>query len=129
MAQLAEELVGHFHVNPASHYPRIFLEVALRPSDLRLWVLALFALAYAGLRMAEAYGLWRGRHWAEWLAVASGTLYVPIEIYELFSGPSWIKAATLTANLVIVAYITFVLWRSRRRSAHATAERPRRVLN
>ena len=83
LAQLAEELVGHFHLNPASHYPRIFLEAALRISDLRLWALALFAFAYASLRLAEAYGLWRGRRWAEWLAVASGTLLVPIEIYEL----------------------------------------------
>jgi len=129
LAQVAEELVGHFHLNPASHYPRIFLELALRASDLRLWVLALFAFAYASLRMAEAYGLWRGRRWAEWLAVASGALYVPIEIYELFSCLSWIKAATLTANLVIVAYMTCVLWRSRRRSAHATAEHLRRALN
>ena len=110
LQQLAEELVGHFHLNPASGTPRIFLELAARVSDVRLWVLALLAFAYASLRLAEAWGLWRGRRWAEWLAVASGAIYVPIEIYELVSGTSWIKAATLAANLAIVAYMGRMLW-------------------
>jgi uncharacterized membrane protein (DUF2068 family) len=111
--QLAEELVRHFHLNPASRYPRIFLDVTSHLSDLRVWLLATFAFCYASLRLAEAYGLWRGRRWAEWLAVASGTVYVPIELYELFTGLSGIKIATLTANIAIVAYMSRVLWRSR----------------
>lgn len=111
--QLAEELVGHFHLNPASRYPRIFLDVTSHLSDFRMWLLATFAFCYASLRLAEAYGLWRGRRWAEWLAVASGTIYVPIEFYELFTGLSWIKIATLTANIAIIAYLSRVLWRSR----------------
>jgi uncharacterized membrane protein (DUF2068 family) len=111
--QLAEELVRHFHLNPASRYPRIFLDVTSHLADLRVWLLATFAFCYASLRLAEAYGLWRGRRWAEWLAVASGTVYVPIELYELFTGLSGIKIATLTANIAIVAYMSRVLWRSR----------------
>jgi uncharacterized membrane protein (DUF2068 family) len=110
LQQLAEELVGHFHLNAASGTSRIFLELATRVSDVRLWALALLAFAYASLRLAEAWGLWRGRRWAEWLAVASGAIYVPIEVYELFSGASWIKLATLATNLAIVAYMGRVLW-------------------
>jgi uncharacterized membrane protein (DUF2068 family) len=117
--QAAELVVGHFHLNPASRYPRVFLEVAHRLSDLRMWLLAAFAFGYAGLRLAEAYGLWRGRRWAEWLAVASGALYVPIETYELATGVSWIKAATLTINILIVAYMSRTLWRARRGSPPA----------
>jgi uncharacterized membrane protein (DUF2068 family) len=118
--QFAEELVGHFHLNPASRYPRIFLDVTSNLSDLRMWLLAAFAFCYASLRLAEAYGLWRARRWAEWLAVASGTIYVPIEIYELFTGLSWIKVATLTANIAIAAYMSRVLWRSRESSPPTT---------
>ncbi|HUL77102.1 MAG TPA: DUF2127 domain-containing protein, partial [Vicinamibacteria bacterium] len=33
---LAEEVVSHFHLNPASRYPRIFLEAADRLGDGRL---------------------------------------------------------------------------------------------
>jgi uncharacterized membrane protein (DUF2068 family) len=117
--QLAQELVGHFHLNPASRYPRIFLDVANHFSDIRMWLLATFALCYACLRLAEAYGLWRGRRWAEWLAVASAAIYVPIEFYELFTGLSWIKIVTLTANIVIIAYMSRVLRRSRQGSSPA----------
>ena len=110
---LAEDLVRHFHLNPASRYPRIFLELADRAADLRLWLLAALAFAYAGLRLVEAYGLWRGRRWAEWLAVASGAIYVPIEIYELFSGVTPLKAGTLALNVAIVAYMGWMLWTAR----------------
>lgn len=111
VAALAYELVGHFHLNPASRYPHIFLDLASHVSDTRLWTLAALAFAYACLRLLEAYGLWRGRRWAEWLAACSGGLYLPIEIYELFTGISWMKLATLAANVAIVAYMVRALRR------------------
>jgi uncharacterized membrane protein (DUF2068 family) len=114
LEMLAEDLVRHFHLNPASRYPRIFLELADRLADVRLWLLALMAFAYASLRLVEAYGLWLHRRWAEWLAVASGALYVPIEIYELFKGLTPMKVATLALNVAIVAYMGWTLWAARR---------------
>ena len=111
---LAEELVAHTHLNPASRYPRIFIELASKAADVRLWVLAALAFAYALLRLAEAWGLWHARRWAEWLAVASGGIYVPAEIYELARGPSLLRAATLAVNVGIVAYMAWALWQERR---------------
>ena len=112
--QVAEALVSHFHLNPASRYPHIFLRLVDHFSDVRIWLLAGFAFAYASVRCAEAYGLWFGRRWAEWFAVASGGLYVSIEMYELLHGVSWIKVGTLLTNIAIVAYIAYALWRTRR---------------
>jgi uncharacterized membrane protein (DUF2068 family) len=114
LQQLAEELVRHTHLNPASRYPQIFIELAGRAADMRLWVLAAFAFVYAAIRLAEAYGLWHLRRWAEWLAVASGGIYVPAEIYELVRGPSWLKLTTLTINVGIVAYMGWALYMERR---------------
>lgn len=109
-AQLvAEDIVLHFHLNPASRYPRIFVQLAGSLSDSQLWLMAGLALAYASIRLIEAYGLWHARRWAEWLAVVSGGIYVPIEVYELLSGVSWIKAGTLAVNIGIVLYMTTVL--------------------
>ena len=34
--QVAEAVVSHLHLNPARHYPRIFLDAAARVSDARL---------------------------------------------------------------------------------------------
>lgn len=84
-----------------------------RVSDERLWLLAGLACAYTSMRLIEAYGLWRGRRWAEWFAVASGGVYVPIEVYELFLGVSWIKIFALLVNAGIVAYMNYALWHSR----------------
>ena len=109
--QLAEELIRTLHLNPAKRLPRIFLDAAERHADLRLWTLAAFAFAYAMLRLAEAFGLWFGKRWAEWFAVASGALYIPLEAYALWERATWVRALTLTANVAIVAYVALTLWR------------------
>jgi uncharacterized membrane protein (DUF2068 family) len=63
------------------------------------------------VRFTEAYGLWRERAWGEWVAAASGAIYVPFELYELARGISWIKLAALALNLAIVAFMAYALWR------------------
>src|SRR5262249_34706988 len=53
---IAEELVSHTHLNPASEFPRIFLDLAARLANVKFWLLAVFAFCYATLRLVEAYG-------------------------------------------------------------------------
>ncbi len=120
LQQIAEALVGHLHLDLEALYPRIFIEAAARLSDSGLWVLAALAFGYSALRAVEAWGLWRARLWAQWLAVAVGGIYLPIEIYELLHGPSVVKAATLIANVGIVLFMASALWRSRRKRAAGT---------
>ncbi|HVN36241.1 MAG TPA: DUF2127 domain-containing protein [Casimicrobiaceae bacterium] len=115
--RLAEELVRTLHLNPAKRLPRIFLDAAERAADVRLWMLAALAFGYSMLRLAEAYGLWYGKRWAEWFAVASGALYVPFEAYALWERATWVRAATLSANVAIVAYVGLTLWRRMRERA------------
>ena len=69
VAALAERLVHFSHLNPASKYPHIFIDAAAGVTDVKLWMLAGGAGAYAVVRLVEAYGLWMGRAWAEWLAL------------------------------------------------------------
>ena len=111
---VADSLVERFHLNPASRYPQIFLRAAGALTDARLWLLAAGAAAYAFARFVEAYGLWRHRRWAEWLAVLSGGVYAPIEVYELAHGITWPKIAALGLNTVIVCYMSYALLQSRR---------------
>ena len=115
----AEWLVRHMHLNPARHYPRIFLEAAAHTSNLRLRQFAALAFLYAVVRIVEAYGLWHVRPWAEWFAIVAGSVYVPVEVYEIFRHPTWMRAAVLISNLAIVAYLAFV----RRDSARHRAAR------
>jgi len=81
-------------------------------SNAQLWLIGALVLAYAALRFAEAYGLWRGRRWAGWLAALSGGIYVPVELYELSRSVTWIKLTALILNACVVAYMCRVLWKT-----------------
>ena len=109
--RFAERLVGHLHLNPAKHYPRIFIDAAAHLTDARLWVLAALAAAYGLARFAEAYGLWRGRRWAEWFAAVSGGIYIPFELYELFQGVPWFSLGALVVNVLVVGLMINALLR------------------
>jgi uncharacterized membrane protein (DUF2068 family) len=104
----AESVVRHLHLNPARHYPRVFIEAATRVTDTRLWLLASGAFAYAVVRGVEAYGLWRARTWAEWFAILSGGIYLPFEIYALIHHSTAMKAVVLLINVAVVGYVSYV---------------------
>lgn len=105
---IADELVRRLHVNPAQHFPHVFLQVAHHTTDARIWALAGGAAAYSTVRLIEAYGLWHARVWAEWFALLSGLLYLPWEIYELLQSASLLHWGILAMNLVIVLYMAYI---------------------
>jgi len=111
---VAEQLVGHLHLNPAKHIPKIFIEAAGNLTDGRLRSLALLAVLYAAMRLVEGFGLWFAKRWSEWFALLSGGIYLPIELYELAKGFSWIKIGFVSINLTVVLYMIFMLKRSDR---------------
>ena len=106
--ETAESIVRHLHMNPARHLPRVFLEAATKMTDKKLWLFAAGAFAYAAVRGVEAYGLWRLRAWAEWFAIVSGGIYLPVEIYELIHHATATKASILLTNVAIVLYVAYV---------------------
>ena len=79
-----------------------------------MWSLAALALVYSSIRLVEAYGLWNERRWAEWLAVGSGGMYIPVELYEMSHGITWMNALALIINAAVVSYIGYVMWRTGR---------------
>jgi uncharacterized membrane protein (DUF2068 family) len=120
VAHAAESMVRHLHL--PERVGDSFIRVASHLSDTQLVLAALFAFAYAVLRLAEAYGLWFMRAWAEWLAIASAGLYLPVELYELLHRPTAMRAAVLATNVLIVAGLLYVRLGERRADAHS---RPR----
>jgi uncharacterized membrane protein (DUF2068 family) len=105
MQEAAEQLVSRFHLNPASRYPRIFLEIASNLDDTRLLALGFGAMAYAVVRWVEAYGLWYGKRWAWIFGMVSATLYIPIEIFELAKRVNWAEAVLFFANVLILVVL------------------------
>lgn len=107
--EAAMRLVEHFHLNPASHYPRIFLDLTERINDTKLWSMAIAAAMYFVVRMVEAVGLWLRKSWAEWFAVLTGGMYIPIEIFEVTRSVTWPRVTVLVINVAVVSYLLFVL--------------------
>ena len=110
LEEVAEHLVRISHLNPAYHYPRIFIEAANHTDDHRLKLYAAVAFLYSSLRFVEAYGLWRSKTWAEYFAIISGSAYLPFEVLELARKPTILRASVLLINAIIVLYLVYVRW-------------------
>lgn len=111
---MATRLIVWLHLNPAHELPRIVIEAAAHMTDRRIGFFAGCSVAYALVRLIEAYGLWHARPWAEWLAVISGGLYIPLELHALAEpGQRWPKAIALIINLAVVAYLLKAMQRQR----------------
>ena len=106
---IACEFITHIHLNPVQKYPKIFIHLADNISDSKLWFFASLALIYSAFRFIEGYGLWKEKTWAEWLAVVSGTIYLPVEIYEIWVKISFVRIFALAANIVVVGVVAYVL--------------------
>ena len=111
---VSEQIVRHLHLNPARHYPTIFIDVIDHITDPQLFALALAAFLYAMVRLVEAYGLWYHRQWAEWFGFLTGGMYIPVELYELVRGVTAIKLAIFIINLMIVVLLGIALQQSRK---------------
>ncbi len=111
----AEQIVRHLHLNPARHYPMIFIDAANHLTDEQLWAMAFSALFYSVARFAEAVGLWLQRQWAAWFGLLTGGMYIPVELFELMRGMTWPKVTVLIVNAGIVGYLAYVLYRSRQK--------------
>ena len=79
----------------------------------RLHALGIAFFAYAGLFAVEGIGLWQQRRWAEYLTVIATASFVPLEVYELVKDVTLPRTAALLANLLVVAYLVWVLRRGR----------------
>ncbi|MBW4054851.1 MAG: DUF2127 domain-containing protein [Proteobacteria bacterium] len=116
--EAAMRLVEHLDLNPASHYPRIFLDLTEHISDTKLWSIAVAAAIYFVVRMVEAAGLWLRKSWAEWFGVLTGGMYIPIEIFEVVRRATWPRVTILVINLCVVSYLLFVLIKSDNKKTH-----------
>jgi uncharacterized membrane protein (DUF2068 family) len=106
---IADGLLRLLHISPDHHFAQVFLDWADNLTEAKLWTVAAVAAAYSLLRFAEAYGLWYARAWAEWIALVSGTLYLPFEIYKVIHRASLFHVSVLLLNLAVVLYMIYAL--------------------
>ena len=105
VADFAEDLVGFLHLNAEGRLAHRIVETISKLNPTNIKIFFALSLVYATVRFVEAYGLWRLRAWAEWFAIISGMVYIPIEIYELVHKPTFTRAAVLLINVAVVVYL------------------------
>ncbi len=120
---LVDDFLTFFHINPDHRLAQLLFDWADQVTETKLIWIAVLATVYAILRFVESYGLWKARVWAEWLALVSGGMYLPIEVYEITRKPNWFRVGILLVNLGVVLYMGYlrVSDRHHRRSGMAEA--------
>lgn len=114
LEDLAVQLIQHAHLNPAAHYPNIFIMAANHIENTRFSLLALGAFAYALFRFVEAYGLFREAAWAELIAAFSSASYLPIEVIAIVHKISLMSVGVLSINIAVVIITVLALVRKRK---------------
>jgi uncharacterized membrane protein (DUF2068 family) len=96
-----------------SHLVSFFLDKADLVGHHQLRQASMFSFGYAGLCLIEGTGLMLRRVWAEYFTVALTMMGLPWESYELIMKFTWLKVGLLAINLVVLAYLLWVLKRKR----------------
>lgn len=108
ISEMGRLLLIHVGFNPDKGYPQTIVKFLAKINDGDIVLIVFLATCYAMIRFFEAYGLWRGRSWAKWLGIISGSLYLPFEFIELYKSYSHFKLAFTFANIAVVAYLVFL---------------------
>lgn len=73
-------------------------------------LLIALATLYAVVEWVEAIGLWKERHWAEYLTVIATAGFLPLEIHELTKRVTALRIGALIIN---VALLVWLIWNKR----------------
>ena len=118
-SDVAGAFLNYLHISPDRHFAHMLFGLADRLSNVKTWHIVLVASVYSGLRFAEAFGLWRSRAWAEWVALISGAIYLPYEITRLAHKVSLLHVSIFLVNLAVVAFMFYLRIYVPRRDAAA----------
>jgi uncharacterized membrane protein (DUF2068 family) len=107
-SDVADAFLNFLHISPDHHIAHLLFSLADRLSDITIWHVLVGACFYSGLRFAEAFGLWREKAWAEWIALISGTIYLPVEIRLMAQRVSLLHVSVFLINVAIVAFMFYL---------------------
>jgi uncharacterized membrane protein (DUF2068 family) len=110
LGDAAQNLLYFLHIDPDRRISHALMHAAGRMMDADVITVLAIAVLYSSLRFIESYGLWRQRVWAEWLAIVSGAVYLPFELYNLIRRPTMAHWVVLLVNIGVVLYIAWVRW-------------------
>lgn len=96
-------------IDPDRHHTRLFVESVANATKHNLREIVAVGFAYALIRLVEGYGLWQGKHWAEWFAVISAGLYLPLEFQHFAHHASPLSMVVIFFNIMIILFLARLL--------------------
>jgi uncharacterized membrane protein (DUF2068 family) len=120
IATLYSRLLEVLHLDTDSQilHAVVLMVDALRPES--VLVMSLVSMVYAVLLLTEGIGLWLEFSWAAYLTVASTSLFLPFELYEIVQRITALRIAVLLVNIIVVLYLVKQLKHHTLRSSHAS---------
>ncbi len=119
---VVDQLTHWLRLNPDSRVADWFYDLADRTTGRGIWAAATVGLAYSCCRFVEAYGLWHERQWAEWFAVISGAMFVPVEVFAVIAHPHPARFLVLVCNILVVLFVLAILLETRRQRSELEAK-------
>ncbi len=92
---------------PATGYLAEALQKIVDLDRAQVAVLLVVVLAYGSLEGTEAFFLWRGKRWAEYLTVVASVSLMPLTIVALIDKVTVFRLSGLLLELAILAYLIF----------------------
>jgi uncharacterized membrane protein (DUF2068 family) len=83
----------------------IMVENVMNTTNSTLIGVSVIGFVYASLNTVEAYGLARRYRWAEYLTVFATGIFIPFELYEVVTYPTFLRFSALIINVLIVVFL------------------------
>jgi uncharacterized membrane protein (DUF2068 family) len=119
-----DRMIRELHFDPESRIVDLVTDKVALITHHKLRLISLGTFLYSGLCTTEAYGLLRRKVWAEFVTLWLSVSFIPWELWELARRPTFWHVAILLANLVIVAYLVWMLQRKKKKTRQAFQSDP-----
>jgi uncharacterized membrane protein (DUF2068 family) len=94
-----------FRLDPENRHIHAAIARVFRITPNQLKELSAGTFIYAGVFLTEGTGLLMRKHWAEYLTVISTSLFVPLEVYEVYHRFTRLRLSVLILNVATVWYL------------------------
>ena len=109
-----DHIFREMHFDPEHGVVDLIMDKVALVTHHKLRLISLGSVLYAGLCCTEAYGLLRRRVWAEFVTLWLSASFLPWETYEIVREPNLWHATIILVNLLVVAYLVWMLQRKKR---------------
>ncbi len=113
LGDVAMRLALILHRDPESRFVTLMMQQVDRIDAHRLREIGFATFAYSALALTEGIGLMKEKVWAEYLTTILTVMFLPWELFELARDPNMMRLGLLLANLVVLAYLLWLLRRKK----------------